>query len=197
LSRFSRLPIFLLSLLLFSAPGAGAAAQEAEPAQESESHQEVSPPPPPVSSPWRSAQFAAPLEKVRAELLALIQEDRLGVTGEEKAAGTFVTGMVEFDDKKFGVDVSIPPPKLSNKYPYAQLNAMTSGRYGLEGRLQEVAPDQTRLDLRALLEIRGLDHRARTMRWIPRVSNGEVERNYFTRLSLRLLRPQGASPPAR
>lgn len=191
MSRFPRLPSLLLPLLVLLAPGAGAVAQEPEPAQE------VSPLPPPVSSPWRTAQFAAPLEKVRAELTALIQEDRLAVTGEEKEVGTFVTGMVEFDDKKFGVDVSIPPPKLSNKYPYAQLNTMTSGRYGLEGRLQEVAPGQIRLDLRALLETRGLDHKAGTMRWIPRVSNGEVERNYFTRLSLRLLRPQGASPPAR
>jgi len=153
--------------------------------------------PPSVSSPWKNQQFDAPLERVRSELLALIQEDGLALVREERKDGTFATGWVDFDNKKFGVDVSIPPPKLTSKYPYAQPNSMTSGRYGLEGRLSRVSPLQTRLDLRAFLEIRGVDRKAYVTRWIPRLSNGEVERQYFTRLSLRLLKPPGGSPPAR
>jgi len=189
LRRITGLPFYLLLVSISIAPATGAATPEPEPGQESG--------PPPVSSPWRSQQFDAPLEKVRSELLALIQEDGLALAREESKDGTFATGRVEFDDKKFGVDVSIPPPKLSSKYPYAQLNSMTSGRYGLEWRLSEASPDQTRLDLRALLEIRGMDRRAKARRWIPRYSNGEVERQYFTRLSLRLLKPPGGSPRAR
>jgi len=181
----------LLLLLLSLSPliAAGTETPEAEPPQEAG--------PPRVSSPWRNGIFDAPLERVRAELRALMTEDGLALTGEEKSDGSFATGLVEFDDKKFGADVSVPPPQLSNKYPYVQMRSMTSGRYGLEGRLVEESPDRTRLDLRALLEIRGQDHKARVMRWIPRYSNGEVERNYITRLHLRLLKAPGNTPPAR
>jgi hypothetical protein len=93
--------------------------------------------------------------------------------------------------------VGVPPPKAGPKYPYFQLNVMTSGKYGLEGRLTGVSEARTRLDLRALLEARGMDEKIRGMRWIPRVSNGEVERYFFTRLSLRLLNPPSASPSPR
>ena len=184
-------PALLLMLLSFSSPlPAGTETPESEPPQ--------SEGPPPVTSPWRNMMYAAPLERVRAELLALVAEDGLAVTREDRSDGSFATGLVEFNDKKFGVDVSVPPPKMSNKYPYAQLITMTSGRYGLEGRLAEESPGRTRLDLRALLEIRGHDHKALAMRWIPRYSNGEVERNYFTRLHLRLLKaPAEATPAAR
>jgi hypothetical protein len=151
--------------------------------------------PPPVSSPWQSWQFNGSLEKVRSELLALCREDGLAPDHEDPKSGSFRTGMVEFNDKKFGVDVSVPPPKASPKYPYFQLNDMTAGRYGLEARLSPGASGQTHLDLRALLEIQGMDQKIRAMRWIPRISNGEVERYYFTRLALRLLNPpaDGAS----
>ena len=153
--------------------------------------------PPPVSSPWRSQQFDAPLEKVRSEILALIQEDGLALVREDRKDGTFTTGLADFDGKKFGADVSIPPPKISARYPYAQTIVMTSGRYGLEGRLSRTSPVRTRLDVRALLEIRAADRKAYTTRWVPRLSNGEVERQFFTRLSLRLLKPPPGGPPAR
>jgi hypothetical protein len=150
-----------------------------------------------LSSPWRDIQFGAPLERVRAELLTLLKEDGLTVVPEETEEGRFVTDIVEFDDKKFGVDVSIPPPKLSPKYPYAQLNSMTSGRYGLEGRLRPLSAGMTRLELRANLETRGMDQKARAMRWIPRYSNGEVERSLFTRLASRILKPVPDGSPKR
>jgi len=183
------LPFHLLLVTILMAPATGAATTEPESQPEDG--------PPVVSSPWRSQQFNAPLERVRSELLALIQEDDLALVQDDRKDGTFSTGWVEFDSKKFGTDVSIPPPKLTTQYPYAQLNTMTSGRYGLEGRLSRSSPRQTRLDLRALLEGRGVDRKAIVMRWISRLSNGEVERQYFTRLSLRLLKPPGGNPPAR
>jgi hypothetical protein len=155
--------------------------------------------PPAVSSPWRTQDFPAPLERVRSEILAMATEDGLTVQEgdkEEKKEGRFRTGLVVFDDKRFGVDVSIPPPKASPKYPFFQLNEMTSGRYGLEGRVWSLSPTQVRVDLRALLEIRGMDQKERTLRWIPRLSNGQIESNYFTRLSQRLLQiaNDGSSP---
>jgi hypothetical protein len=155
--------------------------------------------PPEVSSPWRTQDFVAPLEKVRSELMAMATEDGLTVQEgdkEEKKEGRFKTDLIEFDSKRFGVDVSIPPPKASPKYPFFQLNAMTSGRYGLEGRVWSLSPTQVRVDLRALLEIRGMDQKVHTLRWVPRLSNGEIESNYFTRLSQRLLKAanDGSSP---
>jgi hypothetical protein len=154
---------------------------------------------PEVSSPWRTQDFVAPLEKVRSELLAMATEDGLTVQEgdkEEKKEGRFKTDLVEFDSNRFGVDVSIPPPKASPKYPFFQLNQMTAGRYGLEGRVWSLSPTQVRVDLRALLEIRGMDQKVRTLRWVPRLSNGEIESNYFTRLSQRLLKAanEGSSP---
>jgi hypothetical protein len=165
--------------------------------------QEEKPPPaaalPQVSSPWRTQDFTAPLERVRTELLAMATEDGLTVQEgdkEEKKEGRFRTDLVDFDSKRFGVDVSIPPPKANPKYPFFQLNAMTSGRYGLEGRVWSLSSTQVRVDLRALLEIRGMDQKVHALRWVPRFSNGEIEANYFTRLSQRLLKiaNDGSSP---
>ena len=154
--------------------------------------------PPPVSSPWRTWQFNGSLERVREQLEALMKEDGLAFKEQNKATGSFVTDLVEFDDKKFGVEVSIPPPKASPKYPWFQLNSMTSGRFGLEGRLSALSESQTRLDLRALLEIRAMDKKIRALRWIPRYSNGAVEQLYFTRLSMSLLQSSStAQAPAR
>jgi hypothetical protein len=149
--------------------------------------------PPKVNSPWKTWQFNGPPEKVRSELFSLIQEQGLTLTRQDTKEGTFVTDLIEFDDKKFGVDVSVPPPKAGPKYPYFQLNSMTSGKYGLEGRLRPISAEQSRLDLRALLEIRGMDQSIRAMRWVPRISNGEVERFFFTRLAFRL---RNSSPSA-
>ena len=189
LRKIAGLPLHLLLVAILLAPAAGA------PTEGQDLQQETGPPP--VSSPWESQQFNAPLERVRSELLALLQEDGLALVREEREEGTFATGLVDFDDKKFGVDVSIPPPKISARYPYAQMNSMRTGRYGLEGRLSGMSPTQTRLDLRALLEIRAADRKKMVTRYVPRISNGQVERQYFTRLSLRLLKPPGGTPPKR
>jgi hypothetical protein len=150
--------------------------------------------PPPVTSPWRTFQFNGTPQQVRERLEALMKEDGLTVKEQNKDAGSFLTDLVEFDDKKFGVDVSIPPTKASPKYPWFQMNEMTSGRFGLEGRLSPLGEGQTRLDLRALLEIRAFDRRIHAMRWIPRYSNGSVEQVYFTRLALSLLQPSSQAP---
>ncbi len=145
--------------------------------------------PPPVVSPWQSWDFDGSIDRVRSEFLLLVKEEGLTATVREERTGHFVTDLVEFNDKKFGVDVAIPPPKAGPKYPYFQLNDMTSGRFGLEARLGRLSDSRTHVDLRALLEIRGMDEKIRGMRWVPRISNGEVERYFFTRLSLRLLKP--------
>jgi len=179
--------VLILSFLL--SPSMGAAPPEEKPSEDAG--------PPPVSAPWRTARFDAPVERVRAELMTLLKEDVLAVTFEETEQGGFVTDIVEFDDKKFGVNVSTPPPKLSPKYPYAQLISVTSGRYGLEGRLRLLSAGRARMELRAILETRGMDQKARAMRWIPRVSNGEVERQLFSRLALRLLKPASDGSPRR
>jgi hypothetical protein len=167
----------LLSMLLLPA---SAISEEKHPPDEG---------PPQVVSPWQSLDFNGSLERVHADLFALIKEQGLTVTAEDEKKGSFVTDLVEFDDKKFGVDVGVPPPKAGPKYPYFQLNTMTSGKFGLEGHLVSTPDGRTHLDLRALLETRGMDEKIRGMRWIPRVSNGEVERYFFTRLSLKLLNP--------
>lgn len=154
--------------------------------------------PPQVSSPWRTQDFTAPLEKVRTEFLAMAAEDGLTVQEgdkEQKKEGRFMTDLVDFDSHRFGVDVSIPPPKASPKYPFFQMNSMTSGRYGLEGRVWSLSPTQVRVDLRALLEIQGMDQKEHRLRWIPRLSNGEIESNYFTRLSQRLSKIANGSAP--
>ncbi|PYQ14125.1 MAG: hypothetical protein DMH00_02380 [Acidobacteria bacterium] len=168
-------------LLLLSVPGLllGAPEPSAQKVEETA--------PSPVNSPWKTWQFNAPPERVRAELLVLMKEDRLNLKEESRKDGTLLTDLVEFNDKKFGVDVSIPPPKATPKYPWFQTNEMRSGRYGLEAKLSPLGSTSTRVDLRALLQIRGMDGKIRAMRWIPRYSNGAVEQQYFTRLSLRLL----------
>ncbi len=153
--------------------------------------------PAPLNSPWRTSQFNGSLEKVRDAFLAILKEEGLDVTRGEEPPDSFVTSLVEFDKKKFGVQVSIPPPKLSPKYPYAQLNQMYSGKYGLEGHFSRLSAEQTRLDLRAELQILAMDEKARAERWVPRYSNGEVERYYFTRLSLLLLHPASELTPPR
>jgi len=161
------------------------------PALQAEQEKPPSLVPPEVSSPWRTQDFTAPLERVRTELLAMVAEDGLTVQEgdkKEKREGRFRTDLIAFDSKRFGVDVSIPPPKANAKYPFFQTNVMTSGRYGLEGRVWSLSPTQARVDLRALLEINGMDQKEHMLRWIPRLSNGEIESNYFTRLSQRLLK---------
>ena len=153
--------------------------------------------PPPAASPWRDQHFNAPAERLRAELRALLSEDHLALREEGNEDGTFHTDLVEFDKKKFGVDVSIPPPKSSPEFPYYTTNTLESGRFGFEGKIVPERSNQSHLHLRALREGRAMDKRAGARRWLPRASNGEVERNYFTRLALRLLRPPaaGASTP--
>ena len=147
-------------------------------------------PPPSVSSPWQTWRFSAPPERVKAELLALFKEDGLPLESEDAAAGSLHTGRAEFDKDKFGQqDVSIPPPRASEKYPYYQLIAMTSGRLGFECKLSPLPESQTRIDLRARLEIRAYDRNRREWVWVPRYSNGLVERTYFNRLTLRLVPP--------
>jgi hypothetical protein len=154
--------------------------------------------PPPVTSPWRAFQFNGTLQQVREHLEALLKEDGLTLKEQNKNTGSFLTDLVEFDEKKFGVDVSTPPPKASPKYPWFQTIEMTSGRFGFEGRLSPLAEGQTRLDLRALLEIRAMDKKLRGMRWVPRYSNGSIEQVYFTRLALSLLQPSPqAQAPSR
>jgi hypothetical protein len=174
-------------LSMFLLPASAATPEEKHPQEEG---------PPQVVSPWQSWDFNGSRERVRSEMLSLIKEQGLTITAEDEKKGTFVTDLVEFDDKKFGVDVGVPPPKAGPKYPYFQLNAMTSGKFGLEGRFSGATDGRTHLDLRALLETRGMDEKIRGMRWIPRVSNGEVERYFFTRLSLKLLNtPSDSSSP--
>jgi len=152
--------------------------------------------PPLISSPWRSWHFGAPLDRVRSELLSLLKEDGLTIVEEDRAAGNLLTDKIQFDSKRFGVDVSIPPPKAGPKYPWFQMNAMTSGRYGLEGKVSTLGPGQTGVDLRAVLEIQGMDQKIRAMRWVPRYSNGTVEQHYFSRLGFRLIPPpSGESSP--
>lgn len=147
--------------------------------------------PPPVSSPWRSWHYNATPEQVRSAFEALFKEDGLSIKLEDKKSGSFTTDLVEFNDKKFGVEVSLPPPKAGPKYPWFQTNDMRSGRFGIEGKIYPAAGADTRVDIRALLEIRGMDQKVKSMRWIPRYSNGAVEQQYFTRLSLRLLAAAG------
>ena len=145
--------------------------------------------PPPINSPYLNWQFNAPLAKVKEALQALMKEDGLSFKEDNSATGDFVTDLAEFDEKKFGVDVSIPPPRANPKYPWLQSIAMTSGRFGLQGKLVSMGPTSTRLDLRALLEIPAINSKVGGRRWVPRYSNGTIEHLYITRLSLRLLPP--------
>ena len=154
---------------------------------------EVPDAPPPVTSPWRSWHYHAKPEQVRAALEALFKEDGLTIKEQDLKSGTFTTDLVEFNDKKFGVELSIPPPKAGAKYPWFQTNDMRSGRFGIEGKIFPAAGEDVRVDIRALLEIRGMDQKVKSMRWIPRYSNGAVEQQYFTRLSLQLLATTGES----
>ncbi len=149
--------------------------------------------PPPVTSPWRSWHYNATPDQVRSAFESLFKEDSLSIKEQDRKAGTFITDMAEFGEKKFGVEVSIPPPKAGAKYPYFQTNDMRSGRFGIEAKIYPAAGSEVRVDIRALLEIRGMDQKGRAMRWIPRYSNGAVEQQYFTRLSLRLLESAGES----
>ncbi|MCI0656113.1 MAG: hypothetical protein L0170_03480, partial [Acidobacteria bacterium] len=100
------------------------------------------------------------------------------------------------DSKRFGVDISIPPPRANAKYPWLQNIAVTSGRYGLEGKLSVAGPEVTRLDLKALIEVTAMNARKGTTAWVPRFSNGTVERFYFSNLGMKLLAtPTGDGAP--
>ena len=151
---------------------------------------------PVVNSPTQSWQFKGSLEKVREALLAVLKEDGLSIKEENRSAGTFVTDLVAFDSKRFAVDISIPPPRANDKYPWLQSIAVLSGRYGLEGKLSAEGPETTRLDLKALIEVTAMNAKKRTMAWVPRLSNGTVERSFFSDLGLKLLAtPSSDSAP--
>src|SRR5262249_35743629 len=175
----------MIAGVLATRPGSTAPASKS-----GESPTPEGPPPPPVSSPWQTWRFAAAPARVKSELLTLFKEDGLSLESENATAGSLLTNLAEFGKEKFGQkDVSIPPPRASEKYPYYQLIAMTSGRFGFECRLSPLPDAQTRIDLRARLEIRAFDRNRREWTWVPRYSNGIVEHSYFDRLSLRLTQP--------
>jgi hypothetical protein len=142
---------------------------------------------PVVNSPIQSWQFNGNLERVREAFLALLKEDGLSIKEENRSNGTFVTDLVSFDSKKFGVDISIPPPRANAKYPWLQSIAVNSGRYGLEGKFSVAGAELTRLDLKALIEVTAMNARKGTTAWVPRLSNGTVERFYFSNLGMKLL----------
>ena len=151
---------------------------------------------PVVVSPTQTWQFNGSLEKVRDALVTLLKEDGLSIKEENRAAGTFATDLIIFDDKKFGVDVSVPPPRANPKYPWLQAIAVSSGRFGLEGKLTGAGPDLTRLDLRAIIEVTAMNTKKGGQAWIPRYSNGTVEHLYISRLGLKLLpTPPSESTP--
>lgn len=151
---------------------------------------------PVVNSPTQTWQFNGNLERVREALLAMLKEDGLSIKEENRSNGTFVTDLVNFDSKRFGVDISIPPPRANAKYPWLQNIAVTSGRYGLEGKLSVAGPEVTRLDLKALIEVTAMNARKGTTAWVPRFSNGTVERFYFSNLGMKLLAtPTGDGAP--
>jgi hypothetical protein len=153
--------------------------------------------PPPITSPYLNWQFDAPKAKTWEALQALIKEDGLTIKEKNDTAGSFVTELLEFDEKKFTVDVSIPPPRANPKYPWLQPIVMTSGRYGLDGKLSSLGPNKTRLDLKAILEIAAINSKVGGKHWVPRYSNGAIEHQYFSRLSFRLLAEASGQPSSK
>lgn len=151
---------------------------------------------PVVNSPTVTWQFNGSLERVRDNLLTILKEDGLSIKEESRSTGTFVTDLVNFDSKKFGVDVSIPPPRANANYPWLQAIAVLSGRFGLEGRLSAVGPEATRLDLKAIIEVTAMNAKKGNIAWVPRYSNGTVERSYISSLGIKLVAaPSSNSAP--
>jgi hypothetical protein len=142
-----------------------------------------------VNSPILTWQFNGSLRKVRDAMVALLKEDGLSIKEENRTTGSFVTDLVSFDSKKFGVDVSSPPPRADPAYPWLQSIEVNNGRFGLEGKLVAAGPETTRLDLRALIEVTAIYTKKGTVSWLPRYSNGTIEHFFFSRLGLKLLAP--------
>ena len=178
-------PIAWVSFLALMGPWTSLAAANSTP--------EPKPPeedaPPAVISPMLTWQFNTSLEKVREAMLAVLKEDGLSIKEESRSTGTFVTDLVSFDTKKFGVDVSSPPPRANPSYPWLQSFQVTTGRFGLEGKLVAGGPVTTRLDLRALIEVTAIYTKTGNVSWFPRYSNGTIEHFFFSRLGLKLLAP--------
>jgi len=151
---------------------------------------------PTLNSPILTWQFNGSLEKVRQALLAILKEDGLSIKEENRGTGAFVTDLVNFDSKKFGVDVSLPPPRANPQYPWLQSIAVNSGRFGLDGKLTVAGAENTRLDLKAIIEVTAMSTKKGGTFWIPRYSNGTIEHLYFSRLGMKLLpSPAGESAP--
>jgi hypothetical protein len=153
--------------------------------------------PPAVISPTQTWQFTGSLEKVREALLAVLKEDGLSIKDESRSTGTFVTDLVSFDTKKFGVDVSAPPPRANPAYPWLQSISVNNGRFGLEGKLVAAGAETTRLDLRAIIEVTAINTKKGAVTWVPRYSNGTIEHLYFSRLGLKLLPPPSSDGASR
>ena len=185
-----RLALLLIVLSSLTSPG-----WTRPESQEAEKAPQPSEDPPPVNSPWRTWHYNATPQQIRSAFETLFKEDGLSVKQEDKKSGTFMTDRVEFNDKKFGVEVSLPPPKAGPKYPWFQTNDMRSGRFGIEGRIYPASGSEVRVDIRAMLEINAVDQKVKSMRWVPRYSNGAVEQQYFTRLSMILLASAGQDAP--
>lgn len=151
----------------------------------------------PVSSPYLTMQFSGDLEKVRESFQALLKEDGLALKEDPKNPAAFSTDMVHFDDKKFGMAVSTPPPRANPKYPWLQSIAANSGRYGLEGRFFSTGAQTTRIELRAIIEVTAINTRKGGTAWVPRYSNGTIEHLTFSRLALKLLPPATADGASR
>jgi len=179
-------------LVLWGLGGALAVASEAPEAKEQD--EEAAPA---VISPYLNWQFNGSLEKVRESLQAVLKEDGLTLKEDAKSPGTFVTDLVVFDEKRFGVNVSTPPPRANPKYPYLQAIAVNAGRYGLEGRLSSAGPQATRLEIRALIEVSAINTRKGGTVWIPRYSNGTIEHLAFSRIALKMLAPASGDTPSR
>jgi len=177
--------VLFLALALMSIPVAGSQTGD------SASERTLPEGPPPVSSPWRSLEVSATPDRVRTELLSLFKAEGLTVVEEIRSDAILRTDLIPFDREKFAVSVATPPPKATAEYPYYQMNAMMVGRFGLESHVVRSGPGRTRLDLRALLEAQAMSKNDRVMLWIPRISNGEVEKVYLSRLASRL-EPQTA-----
>ena len=182
--KSSRPIAWVLSLALIG-PGAALAAGPAAPEPKAAEDDPL----PVVNSPTLTWQFNGSLEKVRDAMVALLKEDGLSIKDENRATGSFVTDLVNFDTKKFGVDVSAPPPRANPAYPWLQSISVNVGRFGLEGKLVAAGPETTRLDLRALIEVTALNTKKGGVVWIPRYSNGTIEHLYFSRLGLKLVAP--------
>ena len=185
-------PIAWVSFLALMGPWASVTAANSAP-EPKPSEEDA---PPVVNSPTLTWQFNGSLDKVREAMLAVLKEDGLSIK-EESRGGTFVTDLVSFDTKKFGVDVSAPPPRANPAYPWLQSISVNNGRYGLEGKLVASGPETTRLDLRALIEVTAINTKKGAVTWVPRYSNGTIEHFYFSRLGLKLVPPPSTDGASR